>query len=154
MIDKILTSIFLTLAIGLTPICAFSFPTHPSPLVIHTQTEDLPFHIEIPKSDTERKQGLMFRKSLPSDSGMLFVFEPQAHPSMWMKNTLISLDMLFINDMGQIVHIASCTKPHALDAIQPPPGIESIAVLELNANTARQHNIQVGDQVSHPLLSH
>ena len=93
----------------------------------------------------QRAQGLMYRQRLPADAGMLFLY-PAARPiSMWMKNTAIPLDMLFIGDDGRILHIAERTIPGStatISSMQP-----ARAVLELNGGTAARLKIQVGDRV-------
>ena len=98
-------------------------------------------------ADTAARQelGLMFQTRLPADEGMLF---PQARPrvmSMWMKNTYIPLDMLFIDSRGRIVCLLANTSPQSLEILSCPKPVQ--AVLEIGGGEARERGIRVGDQV-------
>jgi hypothetical protein len=106
------------------------------------------FNVEIAETPDQRAQGLMFRRQLAGDAGMLFLFDRSEERAMWMKNTLIPLDMLFIDDTGKIVRIEERTVPHSLRAIVS--GSPVSAVLELNAGTASRLMIKPGDRVRHP----
>ena len=114
-------------------------------LAIETASGALQFAIELAVTSEQRAQGLMYRQRMPADSGMLFVY-PAARPvSMWMKNTVMPLDMLFIGDDGRILHIAERAIPGStatVSSMQP-----ARAVLELNGGTAARLKIQVGDRV-------
>ncbi len=101
------------------------------------------FNIEIADTDRHRARGLMFRKTLPKTSGMLFLFESRQMITMWMKNTFIPLDIIFIDQKGVIVHIVKSTIPESLEYIYSQ--VPTSAVLELNAGVTSDHNIQVGD---------
>jgi uncharacterized membrane protein (UPF0127 family) len=107
------------------------------------------FQVEIADTDAARSAGLMCRRSLPADAGMLFIY-PRAHVvRMWMKNTWIPLDMLFIASDGRIVRIVPDIAP------QQPGRISSDArvkmVLELPAGSAARHGIRAGDRLIRPL---
>lgn len=118
------------------------------PIVIQTQTGDITYYIETADTKAKMIKGLMFRKSLPSNSGMLFIFD-KTHPqpvSMWMKNTYIPLDMLFIDEAGKIIGIAQNTQPLSLKTISPTTKPVS-AVVELNAGEVKKNNIKIGDKV-------
>ena len=114
-------------------------------LAIETAAGAQHFAVELAVTPEERAQGLMFRQRLAADAGMLFLY-PAARPvSMWMKNTAIPLDMLFIGDDGRIQQIAERAIPEStatISSIEP-----ARAVLELNGGTAARLNIQVGDHV-------
>jgi uncharacterized membrane protein (UPF0127 family) len=114
-------------------------------LAIETTGGGQQFAVELAVTSEQRAQGLMYRQRMPADTGMLFLY-PAARPvSMWMKNTLIPLDMLFIGDDGRILHIAERTIPGStatISSMQP-----ARAVLELNGGTAARLKIQVGDRV-------
>ena len=99
----------------------------------------------------QRAQGLMFVARLAPDEGMLFDFGPPQRVSMWMKNTLIPLDMLFIDGDGIIVNIAVRTVPGSLAAVNSAGKVR--AVLELNGGTARRLGLQPGDRVRHSIFS-
>jgi uncharacterized membrane protein (UPF0127 family) len=119
-------------------------------LTIATAKGKVSFSVEVMRTDEERARGLMNRAYLPADRGMLFDFKQPQIASMWMKNTLIPLDMLFIRTDGTIANIAENTEPHSLrtiSAIEPVLG-----VLELNGGTAARLGIAPGDRVEHPLF--
>jgi len=106
------------------------------------------FSVWIAADSPHREQGLMFIKSLPDDAGMLFVYPTSQPIAMWMKNTYISLDMLFIRADGRVARVESNTKPHSLKNIES--GENVLAVLELKAGTAAKLNIRAGAVVMHP----
>lgn len=105
------------------------------------------FSVELAVTDEERARGLMFRKELPDGRGMLFDFGLDQEVAMWMKNTLIPLDMLFITADGRILRIAENTEPMSTRVI--PSGGPVRAVLELVGGTARKYGIAAGDRVAH-----
>ena len=108
------------------------------------------FRVEVARNDADRAQGLMFRRSMPPDRGMLFDFKRVEPISMWMQNTYIPLDMLFIRPDGTIARIAANTEPLSTRTISS--GEPVLAVLELNAGTAARLGIKPGDRVEHPLF--
>jgi uncharacterized membrane protein (UPF0127 family) len=108
------------------------------------------FKVEVARNDADRAQGLMFRRSMPADQGMLFDFGRVEPVSMWMQNTYLSLDMLFIRPDGTIARIAANTEPLSTRTI--PSGEPVLAVLELNAGTAAKLGIKPGDRVEHPIF--
>ncbi len=108
------------------------------------------FDIEIASSNEERSQGLMYRKNMATNAGMLFVYEKPNNIMMWMKNTYIPLDMLFLNSEGKIVYIKENTTPHSTKTISSDQDV--IGVLELNAGTAFKLGIKVGDIAQHRFL--
>jgi uncharacterized membrane protein (UPF0127 family) len=101
-------------------------------------------------TDEEKTTGLMYRKELADGKGMLFDFSPEQEVTMWMKNTYISLDMIFISADGRILRIAENTEPLSTKII-PSRGLAR-AVLELPAGTAQKYGIRPGDRVAHPLF--
>ncbi len=109
------------------------------------------FQVEVAETQEQRAQGLMFRRQMAADAGMLFLFGGSKERAMWMKNTLIPLDMLFIDEAGEIVRIAERTVPHSLRAIMS--GQPVAAVLELNAGTSSRLGIGPGDRVIHPAFN-
>jgi len=111
---------------------------------IHAHTPKI-IHAEVADSQPELEKGLMFRTNLPENSGMLFVFPKAQIIKMWMKNTLIPLDMVFINDEKIIVHIANNAKPESLEVISSE--IAAKYVLELNAGYANSNGLKTGDKV-------
>jgi hypothetical protein len=127
-------------------------PTRPQPelpkqrLVITTRdgVQDA-FMVEMATTPKEQTVGLMFRPSVPPDGGMLFDWGAPRESQMWMRNTLASLDMLFINADGTIRSIAENTVPESLAVIDSRGPVR--ATLELAAGTAARLNIRVGDKV-------
>lgn len=121
------------------------------PLAVETGSGSHTFRVEIARTPGEQAQGLMFRRKLAPGAGMLFVHESEQLLSMWMKNTYIPLDMLFIGSDGRIVHIAERTVPHSEAIISS--GGPAIAVLELNGGTASRLKIKPGDVVKSSALA-
>ncbi len=103
------------------------------------------FDIEIARTEAQRSRGLMYRAELAPDAGMLFLFDPVREASMWMRNTFVALDMLFIAPDGRITGIAANTTPMS-DAVIAS-GVPVRAVLELAAGTAARLGIKPGDTV-------
>ena len=108
------------------------------------------FMVEVARNDAQRGRGLMFRQSMPADQGMLFDFERDQMVSMWMRNTFIPLDMLFIFADGRIHRIEHRTEVESERTISS--GVPVRAVLELNAGTAERLGIKPGDRVVHPMF--
>jgi uncharacterized protein len=108
------------------------------------------FSVELAVTDEERQKGLMFRKSLPESYGMLFDFKRDQDVSMWMHNTYVSLDMIFIKADGRILRIAENT-PTESDKIISSGGPVR-AVLEVVAGTAKKLGIAPGDTVGSPIF--
>lgn len=105
------------------------------------------FKVELADSPDERAKGLMFRRSMPEDQGMLFDFHTETPVMMWMKNTYIPLDMIFVSRKGIVTHVAADTTPLSEDVIS---GGEAYAVIELNAGASRKMGLKPGDAVRHP----
>ena len=103
------------------------------------------FVAEIATSSAQRSQGLMGRKSLPLNTGMLFIFDKTGPIKMWMKNTYIPLDMIFATKDGLIINIAAQTEPHSTRIISS--GGPAKWVLELRGGTTSRLNINVGDRL-------
>ena len=102
------------------------------------------FDVWIADTPSRQSQGLMFVTDLPADRGMVFVHDPPRVAGMWMKNTYIELDMLFVAQ-GRIVKIAPRTRPHSLETI--PSDVAVGAVIELRGGEAARRGIAVGDRV-------
>jgi uncharacterized protein len=121
------------------------------PLEIVTKSGVHVFSVEMATTEEEKTNGLMYRKELPDGKGMLFDFSPEQQISMWMKNTYIPLDMIFIRADGRILRIAENTEPLSTKIISS--GGLARGVLEVIAGTAQKYGIQPGDRVAHPLFS-
>lgn len=109
------------------------------------------FEVELALTPRQHAQGLMHRRDLEADAGMLFIYRRDRQVSMWMKNTLIPLDMLFLARDGRIVKVAERTVPMSLRTISSDGSVA--AVLELNGGTADRLGISAGDRVLHPDLN-
>jgi uncharacterized membrane protein (UPF0127 family) len=109
------------------------------------------FHVEIADNDQEREQGLMYRRTMAADHGMLFDFNPPQQVSFWMHNTVLPLDIIFIGSDGHILNIAANATPFS-DANIPSDG-RARAVLEINAGRAQALGILPGDVVRHRFFS-
>ena len=138
------------LALALTQPVSAQLAFEEGPLTIESAAGTLEFQVELAVTPEQRRQGLMFRESLDSDRGMLFDFGRTGAVTMWMRNTYVSLDMLFIDDDGRIHRIASDVEPLS-DAVIGSGGPVR-AVLELPAGTSAERGIAVGDRVVHPMF--
>jgi uncharacterized membrane protein (UPF0127 family) len=94
----------------------------------------------------QQETGLMFRREVPADHGMLFVWDVPREVPMWMKNTLVPLDMVFIGPDGKVIHIAEDTVPQSLAQISSGGAVK--ATLELQAGITEKLDIRVGDKVT------
>ena len=137
----------VVLLVGLAPFAAATADTGDK-LDIVTQNGRFSFTVEIADTPDKRSQGLMFRKSMAEDAGMLFTFERDQIASFWMKNTEIPLDMLFISRDGRIADLHRNAQPHSLRSIRSKMPV--FAVLEINAGLTARLGIRVGDRVEHP----
>jgi uncharacterized membrane protein (UPF0127 family) len=124
------------------------FPS--SVLTIQTHQGAEWFSVWIADTPERSEQGLMFLQWLPTDQGMLFPQDAPRVMHMWMKNTLIPLDMLFIDDRGRIVSIHEQATPRSEDIISSPAAVK--AVLELAGGQCATLGIRVGDHVRHKLF--
>lgn len=117
-------------------------------LDVRTKNGDLTFSVEIADDDAERAQGLMFREELGKDAGMLFVYPRPRLVSFWMKNTLIPLDIIFVDRKGRVRQIHANAQPGDLNPKTSGPNI--LAVLEINGGFARMLGIAPGSVLRHP----
>jgi uncharacterized protein len=108
------------------------------------------FMVEVMRTDGDRARGLMYRRYLPADNGMLFDFGKDQIITMWMKNTFISLDMIFLSADGRIHRIEQRTEPESEKTISS--GVPVRAVLEVNAGVAIRLNLKPGDYIVHPMF--
>jgi uncharacterized protein len=108
------------------------------------------FTVELAETPEQLSQGLMFRRDLPAGKGMLFDFGSPRQVSMWMKNTLIPLDMLFMDRSGRVIHVEQYTVPGSLEPRGPSEPV--LGVLEIPAGTVRRLGLKTGDRVAHPMF--
>ena len=105
------------------------------------------YQVEVADNNRLRRLGLMHRQNLPENQGMLLLFAQPQRASIWMKNTFIPLDLLYIDDQGRIVKIVENAIPRSTGAMRSNGKVK--AVLELNAGQVSKWGLAVGDRVSH-----
>lgn len=115
------------------------------PLTIKTKTGEHSFRVELALDDESKAKGLMFRKKLDENMGMLFIWPEDIYPRFWMKNTLISLDLLFIDRRGKIVHIEKRAIPKSEKTLTSARPIRY--VLEIGGGQTDGRHIEEGDRV-------
>ena len=126
-----------------------TFPT--SSLVIETQGgQRHPFRIELALTPAQQAQGLMWRERMDDDAGMLFINPVERMASFWMMNTLIPLDMVFVDRTGRIVHIHENAIPH--DTTPIPSRFPELGILEVNGGLTRRLGLRPGDRVVHDVF--
>ncbi len=128
-------------------LCASASAAVAEPLVIHAGGSAYKFEVEVVTTPETRAQGLMYRKEMAANAGMLFIYPDEQPVSFWMKNTLIPLDMLFLKADGSIAHIAHNAVP--MDETALGSGAPVKAVLEVNGGTANALGIKEGDRVEY-----
>ena len=145
--------LLLALALGLVPLLGATRTAamEKGMLEIATKAGVRAFNVELAVTEDEREKGLMFRKDVPDGYGMLFDFKQDQMVTMWMKNTYVSLDMIFIKHDGRIARIAENTTVLSEDIIQSGQPVR--AVLEVVAGTAKKYGIAPGDKVGYPLFN-
>jgi uncharacterized membrane protein (UPF0127 family) len=126
-----------------------SFPQ--SKLEVIEGKKPVVFDIWLADTPDRQTQGLMFVRSLPPLRGMLFVHETPRPIGMWMKNTYIPLDMVFLDARGRIQQIVENTTPHSLDTIRSK--LPALAVLEIGGGEARRLGLKPGQQARHPAFA-
>ena len=143
-----MAAVLLMAATLLLPVGAHAAGT--DTLVLKTKSGEHRYTVEVAETNQERARGLMFRRSLPEEQGMIFLYDPPQHVGMWMRNTYIPLDMVFIAADGTVRHIASNAEPFSTEIIES--GGPVAAVLELNAGQAAKIGVKPGDRVVFPGL--
>ena len=121
-----------------------------APDIVHLQGDwgRAQFSVELADDPQEQSRGLMHREAMPLSAGMYFVYASPRRTSFWMRNTLIPLDMLFVDASGVVTHIHHEAQP--LDETPIPSEGEVLAVLEINGGLAARLGITKGTQVRHP----
>lgn len=127
---------------------AFALRREPMQLITSQGTKQI--SVEITETAEEKSRGLMFRTHLADDEGMLFFYETPQEITMWMRNTYIPLDMVFIRPDGVVHRIAVRTEPLS-EAIVSSGG-KVVACLELAGGAAERHGLKVGDRIGHKLF--
>lgn len=131
-------------------VAASALPNDPEALLIETRSGPVKFTVELALKPAERSVGLMNRESMPLNHGMLFRFDRTRHVTMWMRNTPLPLDMVFIGEDGVVAGVAHDTTPFSEALIYSPGPVRF--VLELNAGVASHHHIAVGNKVRHRIM--
>lgn len=152
---RLLAAVLLALGVVATPAYARDAPIATRFALVHQRLSIAPvghaghlhrFRVEVARSDAEQEQGLMFRRHLAPDAGMIFPFAAPRIATFWMKNTLIPLDLVFYRADGTIARIAVNATPMSLDVISS--GEPVIGVLELAGGRTAQLGIVAGDRVA------
>ena len=126
------------------------FP-HGSLTIQRADGQQISLAIEIAQTPEQDAFGLMFRRSLPANAGMLFIADPERPMAMWMKNTYIPLDMLFIRHDGSIANIVTHAVPFDLTPLGPNEPVKG--VIEINGGAAEKLGIKIGDKVLYPAFN-
>ena len=150
----------LSIAIGLSLMAAPAFAQtskndvvdfgDPKPLTIVTEEGNHEFLVEEAKTLDQQARGMMFRESMEGDSGMIFEFDKPKIATIWMKNTSIPLDILFVRSNGKILKIEHSHQPYTLRSASSEAAIA--AVVELKGGEAKRRGIRPGDEVKHPFF--
>jgi uncharacterized protein len=149
---RVLLPLLLAVAAGLFPTFSEAqlqrFAT--SELTIISKTGPHRFTVEVAQTPAQMEQGLMFRRTLADDAGMLFDFKQPTMATMWMRNTLIPLDMLFVDAQGRVVNIHERAVPESDNVIAAAAPVRY--VIELNGGTAARLGLAPGDKVESPIF--
>ena len=150
----------LTLTLGLSLLAAPAFSQtskndvvdfgEPKPLAIVTEETTHEFLVEEAKTLDQQARGMMFRESMEPDTGMIFEFAEPKIATIWMKNTSIPLDILFVRSNGKILKIEHSHQPYTLRSASSEAVIA--AVVELKGGEAKRRGIRPGDKIQHPFF--
>lgn len=143
--------LFIILWLSFSSLNANEIKFKKSLIVIKTQNSEYIFNVEVAETALERSRGLMYREQLKQNEGMLFIYPEKQIIKMWMKNTFIPLDMIFIDENGKIIKIIKMTSPKDLTPIGPEVKLKS--VLEINGGLTSYLNINIGDKIIYPYLN-
>jgi uncharacterized protein len=150
MVRRLLIGLVMSMMLGVAGAAAAQEPAKLESLTIITADNATLLTAEIADSDELRARGLMFRHRMPEGRAMLFDFGTPRPATMWMKNTYMSLDMLFVRADGTIAAIAENTVPQSLDMISVQEPVRG--VIELAAGSARKMGLKVEDRVYHRIF--
>jgi uncharacterized protein len=128
-----------------------TFSCKAEPLYIQTQGLEIEFNVKVANDDASREKGFMFRDQLDPKEGILFLYPTPHLAMMWMKNTYVPLDMLFIDQTGTIIYIHQNAVPRSLKVINSPKPV--LAVLEIPGGQAKNLAIRQGDRIKYPAFS-
>jgi len=136
---------FCLLFILIFSLNSFAELTKKELILYNSDSEIKKFNVEIADTDFSRSKGFMWRKNIPNGTGMLFVWQNEAHRNFWMKNTPSSLDIIFFDKEGTFVNVVRNTKPFSLENIQSIRPAQY--VLELAAGSSFKFNISKGSKI-------
>ncbi|MCV2880883.1 DUF192 domain-containing protein [Actibacterium sp. XHP0104] len=142
-----LRALFLGLSLALAATAAGAM-CEADEITLRGARGEMRFHVELADSHETRARGLMFVENLPMGQGMLFVYPAPQRATFWMKNTLIPLDMVFMDAQGRVTRVHENAVPHDLTPIDGGEGVR--AVLEINGGLARAAGIEPGAVARHP----
>lgn len=129
---------------------AMNLPVDAQPLRIIMAAGEKSFDLEVADTDQKRSRGLMYRTDFPLNRAMIFVFDKAQPVMMWMANTPLPLDMLFVRSDGMIARVAQKTTPFSEDVVSSGEPVSF--VIEINAGVAAMLGIKAGDKVQHPII--
>ena len=135
-------ALLLAATLSSTPACAA--PSGPR-VILESGGKSHRVQVELADTDAKRERGLMFRKELPEGRGMLFLFDEEGEHTFWMKDTLIPLDLIFVDSSGRVTGIIARARPLTLE---PRSGGPSRMVLEVPGGWAAAHGIRAGDRMT------
>jgi uncharacterized membrane protein (UPF0127 family) len=138
---RCLAALAVAVAVGTTPACAASGGPR---VVLESGGKSLVVQVELADTPEKRERGLMFRKELADGHGMLFLFDEEGEHSFWMKDTLIALDLVFVDTAGRVTGIVARARPLTLE---PRSGGPSRMVLEVPGGWAAANGVRVGDRM-------
>jgi uncharacterized membrane protein (UPF0127 family) len=153
-LTKILILVVVIISLGFLAFLSAEFAVSPS-LSLSKQNKvcfnSAPggcFFVELAKNDAERETGLMYRTEMPKDHGMLFIFDKEGIYSFWMKNTLIPLDMIWIDGNNKVVFVNQNSQPcKTSNCPSTNPNVKAKYVLEINAGISKEMGIKAGDKI-------
>ena len=149
----IITCIAVSVGVVVVGIVAFNHSTiTPRNDKIYYEPSGKEWEVRLAQTQKEREKGLMFVKNMPDNQGMLFQFKNERIITMWMKNTFILLDMIFIDANGKIVHIHENATPHSLQTISSVKPARY--VLEINGGQAKKNKMKINEYMIHPWFQH
>ena len=123
-----------------------------SELVFVTSEGPVTYQVETAATKDEMSRGLMERKTLAENSGMIFVLQGQTEIAMWMKDTYIPLDMVFVNNDGKIIWLYENAEPMSTKLIRPQTNEPLSAVIEISGGDIAKNGLKIGDTVQHDAL--
>jgi len=135
-------ALLLAATLSSTPACAA--PSGPR-VILESGGKSHRVQVELADTEAKRERGLMFRKELPEGRGMLFLFDEEGEHSFWMKDTLIPLDLIFVDSSGRVTGIVARARPLTLE---PRSGGPSRMVLEVPGGWAEAHGVRTGDRMT------